>query len=513
MGPLVETVDSTFPGTLSVSIWTISLDKSVMKTWTPSQVRGSFNEFETQFAMRMPGAAEVSSGIYRMLARFNTRSFFSRVPLLLLQTLMVATVLFFLVMMVSYLVRSRQADSALLSARGVSTSQLFRIYALEGLIMTVIAVLFAPFLAVAGVALAGKLPFFREMTNGEFLPLVVGPMPFIVAAATGLACLVVYAIPAAVGTRGGLLLHKLRFFKTALHPVRSSILSRHWRPRPRRPHLLGTLQPGENTRRWSLQKRRGQRSSPPRACHLPSGRGAPLPQGLPCRASIHCGRISDAVARAARPRRCPTGCGHPIQGDTRRPPWHRVGRPGHHSGIGHRDLFLHDEVGPSSATASRVTSLRPSSSSGFCPKKPVRSAGVLSAPTVFAHLYRTGPGSVCVLQRGRPLHAGTRIYRPTLRISKSTTILVASPATGHDYRRRSTRYDCRRDAGAKPDRSGAVRRWGGHTHLSTRRCLPLPVSYRDAARTLRGPSRRANCLTRLPRDAVRPGPTVWRYSP
>ena len=210
MGPLVETVDSTFPGTLSVSIWTISLDKAVMKTWTPSQVRGSFNEFETQFAMRMPGAAEVSSGIYRMLARFNTRSFFSRVPLLLLQTLMVATVLFFLVMMVSYLVRSRQADSALLSARGVSTSQLFRIYALEGLIMTVIAVLFAPFLAVAGVALAGKLPFFREMTNGEFLPLVVGPMPFIVAAATGLACLVVYAIPAAVGTRGGLLLHKLR---------------------------------------------------------------------------------------------------------------------------------------------------------------------------------------------------------------------------------------------------------------------------------------------------------------
>ena len=111
MGPLVETVDATFPGTLSVSIWTISLDKATMKTWTPNRIRGSFHEFETQFAMRMPGAAEASSGIFRMLARFNTRSFFSRVPLLLLQTLMVAAVLFFLVMMVSYLVRSRQADS------------------------------------------------------------------------------------------------------------------------------------------------------------------------------------------------------------------------------------------------------------------------------------------------------------------------------------------------------------------------------------------------------------------
>ena len=210
MGPLVETVDATFPGTLSVSIWTISLDKATMKTWTPNRIRGSFHEFETQFAMRMPGAAEASSGIFRMLARFNTRSFFSRVPLLLLQTLMVAAVLFFLVMMVSYLVRSRQADSALLSARGVSTSQLFSIYALEGLVMTAIAVIVAPLLAVVGVALAGVLPFFREMTNGDFLPLVIGPMPFIVAVATGLACLIVYAIPAAVATRGGLLLHKLR---------------------------------------------------------------------------------------------------------------------------------------------------------------------------------------------------------------------------------------------------------------------------------------------------------------
>ena len=219
MGPLVETVDGTFPGTLSVSIWTISLDKEAMKTWTPNRIRGSFNEFETQFAMRMPGAAEVSSGFYRMLAQFDTRSFFSRVPLLLLQTLMVASVLFFLVMMVSYLVRHREADSALLSARGVSTSQLFRIYALEGLVMTVIAIVVAPFLAVAGVALAGLLPFFHEMTNGELLPLVVGPMPFIAAAVTGLVCLIVYAIPAAVGTRGGLLLHKLRSARPPTVPL------------------------------------------------------------------------------------------------------------------------------------------------------------------------------------------------------------------------------------------------------------------------------------------------------
>ncbi len=210
MALLAETVDATFPGTLSISIWTISLDKAIIKTWTPSQIRDGFNEFETQFAMRMPGAAEVSSGFYRMLARFNTRSFFARVPLLLLQTLMVAAVLFFLVMMVSHLIRSREADSALLRARGISTSQIFRIYAFEGCVMTVLAVIIAPFLALGGVALAGALPFFREMTNGEFLPIVLDWTPFATAIATGLACFVAFLISTGGGARGGLLRHKLR---------------------------------------------------------------------------------------------------------------------------------------------------------------------------------------------------------------------------------------------------------------------------------------------------------------
>ncbi len=218
METLVERVDAAFPGTLSISIWTINFDKEAIKSLTPSHIRSSFRDFETQFTLRIPGAGEASSGILRLLARFDTRSFFSRVPLLLLQTLMVASVLFFLVMMVSYLVRSRQADTALLRARGVTASRIFRIYALEGLTMTILAVIIAPFLAIAGVALAGALPFFREMTDGAFLPLVVGPMPFIVAALTGLACLVVYAIPSAVETRGGVLLLKLRSARPAALP-------------------------------------------------------------------------------------------------------------------------------------------------------------------------------------------------------------------------------------------------------------------------------------------------------
>jgi ABC-type lipoprotein release transport system permease subunit len=123
---------------------------------------------------------------------------------------MVVTVLFYLSMMVSYLVQSRERDTALLRSRGVGTLQLLRVYALEGLVMTVVAVALAPFLALGGVALAGKLPYFSGTTGGGLLPVNLSATPFLGALGVGLLCLAIFVIPGALGARGGLLLYKLR---------------------------------------------------------------------------------------------------------------------------------------------------------------------------------------------------------------------------------------------------------------------------------------------------------------
>ena len=164
----------------------------------------------------------------------------------------------------------------------MTTAQIFRIYALEGLVMTVIAVIVAPFLAVAGVALGGCCSrSSAKWTDGNFLPLVVGPIPFLVAAVTGLACLVVYAVPAAVGSRGGLLLHKLR----SARPPSIPFVHRYYLDigilGHRRNHLLGNCTTGGKYYRAVLfRKRRGQRGAPFwRLSIFLLVVGAPLPQG------------------------------------------------------------------------------------------------------------------------------------------------------------------------------------------------------------------------------------------
>ena len=99
---------------------------------------------------------------------------------------------------------------ALLRSRGVSAWYLARIYALEGVAITVLAAAIAPFIAMGAISLSGKLGYFDEITGGEFLPVALEPMPFIVAGATGLLCLAMYVAPGVVGARTGLIVHKLR---------------------------------------------------------------------------------------------------------------------------------------------------------------------------------------------------------------------------------------------------------------------------------------------------------------
>ena len=206
---IIEGVGKAYPGTQVTSNWYVSIDKESLKTWSKDETRIRIADMESDVSLAMSGSA-VFTGITTMLNRFERRSFFTSVPLLLLLVVMTITVLYYILMMVSYLVTSREPDVALLRSRGVSSWHLARIYGLEGLVITLIAVAIAPFLAAAAIALAGKLTYFEQITLGEFLPVSIGWIPLAVAAGTGLLCLAIYVVPGVVGARSGLIVHRLR---------------------------------------------------------------------------------------------------------------------------------------------------------------------------------------------------------------------------------------------------------------------------------------------------------------
>ena len=206
---MIEAVGGSYRGTMAQSTWYLYVDRERLKDWSVSETNSNVDALEKDASRAVSGSI-VLTGIKSLLRDFERRSFFSTVPLLLLLTVMVITVLYYLGMMVSYLVQSREGDVALLRSRGIGTLRLLRFYALEGLALTVVAVFVAPFLAMGAIALAGKLAYFREITGGAMLPVEFQWTPFVVAAAVGLLSLAIFVVPGVVGARSGLVVHKLR---------------------------------------------------------------------------------------------------------------------------------------------------------------------------------------------------------------------------------------------------------------------------------------------------------------
>ena len=214
---LIQGVGEAYPGTLVSSNWFVAIDKESLKKWGKDETRARLSAMEKEVSDAMQGSA-VFTGIDSMLNRFERRSFFTSVPLLLLLVVMTITVLYYILMMVSYLVTSREQDVALLRSRGVGSWHLARIYALEGLAITIVAAVIAPFLALGVIALAGKLGYFREITLGGFLPVSLEWTPFLVSASTGALCLAIYVVPGVIGARTGLIVQKMRAARPPSEP-------------------------------------------------------------------------------------------------------------------------------------------------------------------------------------------------------------------------------------------------------------------------------------------------------
>lgn len=206
---LIDSLGKAYPGSLVSSSWFIFIEKEPLKKIRPEELSERLDNLENGMAIRMQGSA-VFTGITSLLDRFERRSFFTSIPLLLLLTIMVITVLYYMSMMVSYLVQSREDDVALLRSRGVSMAQLVRLYAIEGLVITTVAVVIAPLLAMGAIAISGKLPYFTDITGGAFLPVNWRWTPFLVSAAVGALGLAIFVIPSVIGARTGLIIHKLR---------------------------------------------------------------------------------------------------------------------------------------------------------------------------------------------------------------------------------------------------------------------------------------------------------------
>ena len=212
---LTEAIGPAYERTLVNPIVFGKIDKDKLGTWTAARFVQRLDLIEDEVSTEIAGAT-VSSGTVRgLIANVGRRVFFSRIPLLFLLTIMVVTVLFYMTMMVSYLAKSRERDSALMRTRGVGIAELLRLYTLEGIVMCLLALALGPPIAFGTITAIGLVPPFRETTGAEVLLVRVEPISFAIGAAIALLCLFLYVAFGAAGARSGLLVQKARSARPA----------------------------------------------------------------------------------------------------------------------------------------------------------------------------------------------------------------------------------------------------------------------------------------------------------
>ncbi len=207
---MTQLLSDTYPGALVSPQWVIKINAERLKHWSAAEARERFRAFSDAITAELPDANPTTEFVENLTEAGQLRNFYAKIPMLLLLTVILLTVLFFLGILVSYLTQSRESDSSLLKTLGATLTQLTRIYTIEGLLMVAIAVTATPFLAYGMVAVSGVLPFFHEMNDGSLMPIRFSATPFIISFVVGLLCLVIFVVPNVLSAQGGVLLRRLQ---------------------------------------------------------------------------------------------------------------------------------------------------------------------------------------------------------------------------------------------------------------------------------------------------------------
>ena len=192
---LVALASSAFPSYRSSASWLVYSAGGALDRGNYLRARQDLDALRLELE---PLQALVSHPLRETLDNYARTSSFQQKPLTILLLQITAIALFYVAIVAALLIERQAAEIALLRSRGASMGQVILLFAIQGLIIGVPAVLAAPFLAAGATALLGLTPLFSAVSNDSLLPVGVPPLAFGMAAGGVLLSLVAFILPGAI---------------------------------------------------------------------------------------------------------------------------------------------------------------------------------------------------------------------------------------------------------------------------------------------------------------------------
>jgi putative ABC transport system permease protein len=161
----------------------------------------------------------MQTSLQTTIASYQTKLFFTRLPLFALMAQVVGVVLYYLMMVASMLVERQAGEIALLKSRGASPLQIVGIYAIEGGLLSAAGALAGPFAAAAAIGILGYTPPFHDLTGGRILSVPITVAAFGMAGLGAILALAATLWPAYRAAASTVIDHKRQLARPPQQPL------------------------------------------------------------------------------------------------------------------------------------------------------------------------------------------------------------------------------------------------------------------------------------------------------
>lgn len=218
-----EGVGRVFPTASATYNWFYYVDPTKVNTQNAEAVKNAVNDMESQIVAELPRSALLTS-LGGVISSYQHKLLFTQIPLFLLVFQIVGIVLYYVVTVANMVIDRQTGEIALLRSRGASTGQIFGVYFMEGLLISVIGGVGGPFLGAFVFSMLGKTAAFFPLSGGGLLPIRFSTSVFLMAAGAALLCLIALLLPALNAARLGMVHQRQR----AARPPRAPFWQRFY---------------------------------------------------------------------------------------------------------------------------------------------------------------------------------------------------------------------------------------------------------------------------------------------
>ena len=214
----IGTVGGMFPRMTSTYAWLLDTEPGRIHSRSAATAKAGIDSLNDELGSTLTSYRQTSV-LDPVLGEFDRRLFFTKLPMFVVLIIIVAVILYYVVIVSSLLVEQQRGEIALLRSRGASSAQVLGVYVMEGMIISLLAVLAGPFIAVAAITVLGSTPAFSDLSGGEFIVARISGPAILMGLLGGALSFLALLIPSIQASRISLVHYKQRVSRPNATPA------------------------------------------------------------------------------------------------------------------------------------------------------------------------------------------------------------------------------------------------------------------------------------------------------